>query len=147
MAGTGSHQALRALLFALSAVTGIGALVLTFTPNLPLSFAPGSVPPPSTAFEFAILRALGIAVLVLSYLLCVAARDPVRYTAIVDAFIFLLVAFAILNLYWVVGQQLAAYYPSIILIVRVIVQVILAIALFVLKPKSISGSAGAARTG
>jgi hypothetical protein len=141
MTSTGSHQGLRAMLFTLSAIAGIAALVLVFVPNWPLSFAPGSVPPPSTAFEFAILRAFGIAVLVIAYLLCAAARDPIRYAAVIDGFIVLLVAFAILNVYWAVGQQLTAYYPSVYLIVRAVVQVILAVALYVLRPKRITAAA------
>ena len=140
MAGTGSYQTLRTLLFTLSAIAGIGAIVVIFAPGWPLSFAPGSVPPPSTAFEFAILRAFGIAVLVLADLLSVAAREPVRYAAIIDGFIFLLVAVAILNLYLALGQQLVAYYPSVYLFVRAAIQVILAIALFMLRPKSITSS-------
>lgn len=137
MVVTRSHPRLRALLFALAAVAGLGALVLIFAPGWPLSFAPGSAAPPSTAFEFAILRAFGIAVLVLAYLLFVAARDPVRYAAIVDGFILLLVASAILNVYLAVGQQLVAYYPSVYLIVRAIIQVILAIGLYMLRPRSL----------
>lgn len=136
MAGTGSHQTLRAVLLTLTAVLGIAALVLIFAPTWPLSFAPGSLPPPNTPFELAVMRAFGVVLLALAYLLWVTARDPVRYAAIVDAFIFLLVAFAILNIAFVVRQELVAYYPSVYLIVRAVIQVTLAIVLFVLRPKS-----------
>lgn len=141
MTSTRSHQTLRTLLFAFSAIAAIAALVLIFAPSWPLAFAPGSVPPPANALEFAILRAFGVAVLVIAYLLCAAARDPVRYAAIIDGFIFLLVAFAILNISWVVAQQLDAYYPSVYLIVRAVVQVILAIVLFRLRPKNVTAPA------
>ncbi len=140
MAVTGSHQTLRAMLYTLSAIAAVAALVLIFVPSWPLSFAPGSVPPPSNPFEFGILRAFGIVVLVIAYLLCVAARDPDRNAALVNAFIFLLVAVAVLNLYLAASQELVAYYPSVYLVVRAVIQVMLAIVLFVLRPKRITGS-------
>jgi hypothetical protein len=141
MVGPGSDQKLRAMLFVLSAVAGIAALVLVVAPSWPLSFAPGSAAPPNTAFEVAIVRAFGITILVLAYLLYVAARDPVRYAAVIDGFIFFLVAIAILNVYLAVSQQLVAYYPSVYLIVRAAIQLILAIALYLLKPKRIPRAA------
>jgi hypothetical protein len=132
-------QTLRVMLFALSAIAGIAGLLLIFAPGLLLSFAPGSTPPPNTPFEHLAMNAIGIFVLVLAYLLCVAARDPVRNVAIVKAMIFFLIAAAILNIYGLVVLGLGAFYPAGYLIARAVVQLTLAVVLFVLRPKDADG--------
>jgi hypothetical protein len=132
-------QTLRVMLFVLSAVASLAALVLIFAPSWLLSFAPGSVPPPNTTFEHALMEAFGIFALVLGYLLCVTARDPLRYAAVVDALIFLLLALAILNVYGLVALGLGTFYPAGYLVVRAIVQLTLAVVLFALRPKGAGG--------
>jgi hypothetical protein len=129
-------QTLRTILFAISALAGITGLLLIFLPGMLLSFAPGGTPPPNTPFEHLAMNAIGIFVLLVAYLLCVAARDPVRHVAIINAVIFFFVAFAILNVYAAVSLGLSAYYPSGYLIARGIIQLILAAVLFWLRPKS-----------
>jgi hypothetical protein len=131
-----SNKTLRALLFVLSGVAAIGALVSLFAPGWVLSLTLGSTPPPNTVFEHALLSAIGIFALPVSYLLCVAARDPVRNVAVVNAMVLLLVVAAAVNLYFVLGHQLEAYYPGGYLIARAAVQLILAGVLFKLRPTS-----------
>jgi hypothetical protein len=134
MTDSKSHQPLRALLFVLSGVCGIAALICLFAPGWVLSLTLGSVPPPNTVFEHALLSALGIFAIPIGYLLCVAARNPVRYASVVDAMIMLLVLAALVNAYFALGHQLEVYYPAGYLIVRAVVQVILAGVLFKLRP-------------
>ena len=129
-------QTLRVMLFAISAIMGVAALVLIFAPSLLLSWAPGNVPPPNTAYEHAMLAALGIFALPFAYVLCVAARDPARYAAVVDALILFLLAAAALNLYGLMALGLGTFYPAGYLVVRSIVQLILAAVLFALRPKA-----------
>jgi hypothetical protein len=57
---------LRRLLWVLSAIAAIGGIVLVFATNVPLAI----VAPTAAAY---------------AYLLCAAARDPVRYVAVIDA--------------------------------------------------------------
>jgi hypothetical protein len=135
MTGARPFQTLRVMLFAISALAGIAGLLLIFAPGWLLSFAPGSEPPPNTPFEHLAMNAIGIFVLVLSYLLCVAARDPIRHVAIVNAMIFFLIAVAILNIYGLIALGLGAYYPAGYLIARAAIQLILAAVLFALRPK------------
>jgi len=139
MAAARPFQTLRVMLFTISALCGIGAILLFFASDWLLSFLPGSAPPPSNPLELALLKVFAIFVLALGYLLCVTARDPVRYVAVINAFIFILLAAAVFNVYALVALGLGAYYPPGYLIVRTIVQLILAAVIFALRPKGTGG--------
>jgi len=128
------YQTLRIILFVVAAICAVGAIVLCFATSWVLTF--GTTPPPSNGFEDALVKGFGVFVLALGYLLCVAARDPVRYVAVVDAFIFILLAGAVLNVYGVVALGLGAYYPAGYLVARAIAEIILAAVLFWLRPKA-----------
>jgi len=130
------YQTLSFILFALSAVAGLAALVLIFAPGWLLTWAPAGVSPPNTNFEHSLTASVGVFALVLSYLLCCAARDPVRNVAIVNAMIFFCVAAAALNLYALAVLGLGAFYPAGYLITRAIIQLMLAGVIFALRPKS-----------
>jgi hypothetical protein len=134
MTNSKSHQTLRALLFVLSGIAALAALICLFAPGWILSLQLGSLPPPNTLFDHALLSAVGIFAVPLAYLLCIAARDPVRYVGVINAMIMLLVVAAFVNIYFVLGHQLEAYYPGGYLIVRAIVQLVLAAVLFRLRP-------------
>jgi len=132
-------QTLRAMLFTISTICGIGAILLFFASDWLLRILPGSVPPPSNVLELTVLKAFGIFLLALAYLLCVAARDPVRYVAVINALIFILLAAAVLNVYGLVALGLGAVYPAGYLVTRTIVQLILAAVIFTLRPKGTGG--------
>jgi hypothetical protein len=135
MTGARPHQTLSIMLYTLGALFAVGAILLFFATEWLLSALPGSTPPPSNLLELFVIKVFGVVLLALAYLLYAAARDPVRYAAVVYALIFLLVAVAILNVYGIM-QGLGAYYPTGYLVVRVIVSLILASAFFALRPKS-----------
>jgi len=134
MNATRPFQTLRVILFVLSAICGAGAVVLGFATNWVLAI--GTMPPPSNAVEYALVKGFGLFILALGYLLCVAARDPARYVAVIDALIIILLGGAVLNVYCVVALGLGAYYPAGYLIARAILEVILATIIFGLRPRA-----------
>jgi hypothetical protein len=128
------HRILRALLFAISAIEGIAGLILLFASDWALSFAPAGLAFHG-GFLLALVKAIGIVALALGYLLCAAARDPVRYIAVIDTLTFMLLAAAALSIYAVTVLHAGLFYPRSYLIVRAIVQIAIALALVVLRPK------------
>jgi hypothetical protein len=130
-----SHRTLSYVLYAISAIEGLAGLVLIFASGWVMTIVPIGATLYIPGFILALLKALGIVALALGYLLCVAARDPVRYVAIIDAFIFLAVAAAVLEFYGIAALQLGTYYPLGYIVARAILQLILAVALFALRPK------------
>jgi len=135
MSAAKPFQTLSVLLFALSAVFAIGTILLFAASDWLLAALPGSTPPPSNPLEFFVIKAMGIFLLPFAYLLYTAARDPVRYAAVVHALILLLLLAAALNVYGII-TGLGAYYPTGYLVVRTIVQLILAAVIFALRPKA-----------
>lgn len=130
-----SDSVLRILLYVIAGIEGIVGIALIFATGWVLSFAPKMLAFPYTAFVIALVKGIGIVALALGYLLCVAARDPVRYVAIIDTLVFVLVAAAALNVYAVVALNLGALYPSPYLIVRAASQLALAVVLLALRPR------------
>lgn len=130
-----SYRGLRILLFAMSAVTALAGLVLVFFPRFLLSMSPSSLAFAASGLSVALVTALGIIAIAFGYLLCAAAREPVRYVAVIDTVIFTCVCAAALNIYGVVGLRLGAFYPATYLIVRALIQLAIAVALFVLRPR------------
>lgn len=130
-----SHRALRILLFVMSALTGVAGFVLVFATGFMLSMSPSVVALGNGGILNALVKALGIIAIAFGYLLCVAARDPVRYVVIIDTVIFTLVGAGLLNLYAVAVLDLGTFYPTPYLIVRALIQLAIALALFLLRPK------------
>jgi hypothetical protein len=130
------YRALTILLFAISAIEGIAGLVLIFGSSFVLSLAPSNLILPNANFVLALLKGLGIIAIALGYLMCVAARDPVRYVGVIDVLIFILVAAAILNIYALYALHLGALYPEPYVIARATVQLITAILLLRLRPRA-----------
>jgi hypothetical protein len=135
MTATHPYRALRMLLFAISAIEGLAGIVLLFATGWVLALAPPNLGLLSSSVVLALVKAIGIIALALGYLLCAAARDPVRYIAVIDALVFILVAAAALNVYAVAVLHVGWFYPAPYLIVRAIVQLALALALVALRPK------------
>lgn len=132
-----SHQTLKVLLFIIAGVEGVAGIALLFATGWVLSFAPHMLAGPFSAFLVALVKGTGILALAIGYLLCVAARDPVRYVAILDALIFILLAAAALNVYGVFSLHLGAFYPAPYLLGRGATQLFLAIVLFSLRPREV----------
>ena len=132
-----AHRALRILLYVISALEGIVGVILLFGTGWVLSFAPGILALPSTPFVLALLKGIGIIVIAFGYLFCVTARDPVRYVAVIDTMIYLLLAAGALNIYAVTCLHLGALYPDPYLLTRAAVQLALAIVFLALRPKGV----------
>lgn len=129
------YSGLRVLLFTISAIEALVGLALVFATGWVVALVPVVGVFPASAFVETLLKGIGIVVIAYAYLLCAAARDPVRYVAVIDALAFLLIAAALLNIYAVVGLHLTVFYPGPYLIVRAIVQLILAAAVIALRPR------------
>lgn len=144
--GSGSgYGALSIVLYIISTIEFIGGALLVVASGWILSFAPAALPFASSGYAVALLKAIGIIAIALSYLVCAAARDPVRYVAVIDALIFVLIAAAVLNVYALGQLHLGAYYPPAYLIVRAAIQLLIAAALIAMRPRGVpsSGNAGA----
>jgi hypothetical protein len=129
------YRVISMLLFAISALEGIAGIILIFASNWVLALAPANLPLPNPNVVVALLKAIGIVALALAYLLYVTARDPARYVAVIDTLIFMLVAASILNVYALLALNIGALYPGPYLITRAIVQLLLAIVIFALRPR------------
>jgi hypothetical protein len=130
------YRTLSTLLYALSVVEALAGLILLFATNWALSLVPANLALGDTGFVMIFLKAIGIVALALGYLLCVAARDPARYIAVIDTLAFLLVVSAALNVYALTAMQLGKYYPANYMLVRIVIQLILAVAVIALRPKA-----------
>ncbi|MBV8223494.1 MAG: hypothetical protein JO293_09055 [Candidatus Eremiobacteraeota bacterium] len=136
-----SYRALSIVLYVISALVAIIGLILIFMTGWVLGWLPALMPTAgNTGLLIVAIKAIGIFELTYGYLLCVAARDPVKYVATVDSLIFLLLAAALLNIYGVTTLQLGLLYPSWYLIARAILQLILAGVLYMLRPKNMAGA-------
>ena len=129
-------RALTIVLYALSLIEGLAGLALIFGSAWVMGFVvlPPAAAPASGLFVL-MLKALGILALGLGYLLCVAARNPVRYVAIVDTFVFFLFAAGVLNIYADLALGASAYLPSTYLLARGVVQILLGFVLLALRPR------------
>jgi hypothetical protein len=128
------HRGLKAVLYAISALQGVAGLMLLFASTWVLSMGHPLLGLGGTAVAVAFLKAIGIAVLGFGYLTCVAARDPVRYVAVIDTLIFLSLAAAALNLYIIAYLHISPFY-TFYLLGRTVVQLAIGIALIALRPK------------
>ena|SRR5579872_6559655 len=128
---------LRTLLYALSLLVAVGGIGLMFAPDWIFAMAPKTLAY-ANVLLILLIRGIGILLLALGYLLCAAARDPARYVAVIDTLIFILLCAAVLNLYGLLALDLGSLYPAGYLVARSVIQLALAIALFVLRPKPVT---------
>jgi hypothetical protein len=129
------HRFLRLLLMFVSIVEASAGIVLSLATNWVLAFMSVPVLILNTGFVLALLKGIGIVALAFAHLLWAASRDPVRNIAVVDTLVFMLLAAALLNVYAILSLHLGAFYPEPYLIARAVVQVILAVAVILLRPK------------
>jgi hypothetical protein len=129
------YRALRVFLFVVAALEGLGGVLLLFATGWILTI--GQIGPGIYAGAESVLfvKAIGIIALALGYLLCAAARDPVRYIAVIDALAFILVAAAAINIYALIALHAGDLYPGPYLVVRAVMQLLLAIVVIALRPR------------
>ena len=126
---------LTTLLYVLSALVAIVGVGLIVTPGWIFGMAPKTLPY-TNLLLILLIRGVGILLVAFGYLLCAAARDPVRYVAVIDTMIFILFCAALLNTYALLALDLGSLYPAGYLVARSVVQIGLAIALIVMRPKA-----------
>jgi hypothetical protein len=128
------YRGLKALLYVIAALQGIAGLMLLFASSWVLAMGHPVLGFGGTVVGIAFLKAIGIAVLAFAYLTCVAARDPVRYVAVIDVLIFLTLGAAVLNLYTIAYLHISPFF-TLYLMARTVIQLVIGVALIALRPK------------
>jgi hypothetical protein len=136
-----SYKGLSALLFVLAVLEAAAGLVLIFGSNWVLSMVPAGLPVAGTAFLTIFMKAVGLFALGFGYLLCVTAREPARYVSVIDTLIFVLLASGFLIGYALGVMHIGQYFPGNYIVIRIIIQVILAVALIMMRPKAAAARA------
>lgn len=135
MTAAGTHGALRGLLLVLAILMVVGGLVVTFWTSGFISVIPVQPQFALSALSMVIIKALGLIAVMIGYLAFRASQDPVRYVAVIDALIFLLLALAALDLWATLTQNIGTVYPRHLIWLREAVRIIVAIALIILRPR------------
>jgi len=130
------YSGLKTLLYALSVIWAIASVVLVFAADWAVSLAPANLGLPNVALIGFFLRGIGVVGLAIAYLLCVTARDPVRYVAVIDTLVFILIASGALLAYALGAMHISQYFPANYVLMRIVLGVILAIVLIWLRPKA-----------
>ena len=131
---SGQYVVLRVVLMLLAIVEILAGLLLLFAAGPIVALAPATLGLTHN-FGVALLMIFAILALGFGYLLFAASRDPVRYVAIIDTLIFLLVAAVCVDLYATLVLQVMAYNSMGMLIARELVRLALAVLLLVLRPR------------
>jgi hypothetical protein len=140
VATSSRYAALQGLLTVLTVLAALGALLALFgTTWLLHTFLPAASVDTATWLSIT-MKSLGVIALMLSYLLSAAARDPVRYLAVIDAFAGALVLLSIVDVYGLVALNFGALYPVWAILLRAAFRVALAITLVALRPHVSVGS-------
>lgn len=139
VASQNSHAVLRAILGVLSALVGLGGLVLIFATSWLLGLVLHNPSAQEAAWIVVVFKALGAVVLFVAYALYNASRDPVRYAAVVDGMIALLVVLSILDIYAVAVLGFGTYYPAWAVYARAGLRLLLAVVLLTLRPRPAAG--------
>ena len=130
-----THKALRVLLLIFAILLALGGLLLIASSTYFASMAPNVLQSPPSTFYLVAIKFIGIIALAMSYLAYVASRDPVRYVAFIDAFAFLLIAAALLDLYASFVLHLAPFFTGWFVIARSIVRIGIAVLFIALRPR------------
>ncbi|HTJ27734.1 MAG TPA: hypothetical protein VMA36_16375 [Candidatus Limnocylindria bacterium] len=133
------YRALRILLWVLSAIETVAGVILLFASGWVVTLAGAQLNlAMGGGYVVLLLKAIGIVAIALGYLLCAAARDPLRYVAVIDTLTFVLIAAAAVNVYAVTALHVGAFYPTSYLIGRALVQIAFAVVLIALRPRNVS---------
>ena len=139
MAGP-SYLALRNVLRVFSVLAGVGSLFMIFS-GKPIIMRVLMRPPESevsTLLLFMIREMGGFAVM-LSMMLYLASRDPVRNVAIIDTVIVGLCVLAVTPLISLATLDIRSFYPGYFVWGRSIVRLAIAAVLFYLRPRELPG--------
>ena len=130
-----THKALRVLLLIFAILLALGGLLLITSSSYFVSMAPAWLQSPPSMFFPVALKFIGLFALAMSYLSYVTSRDPVRYVAAIDAFAFLLIGAALLDLYASFVLHLEPFFSTWFVIVRSIVRIGIALVFIALRPR------------
>ena len=129
------HRGLRVLLGVLAVVVGLGGLVTLLGASwlLGLDAMRGLL---SGSAIGLVLRFVGALALGLGYLLYQAARDPVRYAAVIDVFAFLLIVGAIIDVYAALTHLVGGPFLPAVIWGRAALRIAIAIVLIAWRPRA-----------
>jgi hypothetical protein len=138
---TPPYRALSLGLRIVSTLIAVGGLFLIFS-SKPLILRAFMHPPESevSTLLLTLLKEFGGVMLMLSVLLFLAARDPARNVAILDAFIVGLCILTLTPLLSLKMLNLGALYPSYLIWGRALVRLAVAAVLFYARPRESVGS-------
>jgi|HubBroStandDraft_4_1064222.scaffolds.fasta_scaffold1230243_1 hypothetical protein len=129
-----TYRALRVILLVIAGLDVLVGLLLLFGTGWASSLLPG-LALASPAVLGALLKGIGILAIALGYLAYVTSRDPVRYVAVIDTLIFILLGAIVLEIFAIRALEMGTVLPAGYIITRAIVQAAIAVALFLLRPK------------
>ncbi|HZV79082.1 MAG TPA: hypothetical protein VFF60_05640 [Candidatus Binatus sp.] len=127
------HAILRGLFTILAIGLLVGGLIMIFSTQ---TWYPLILPDtPATPAVSVLVKGIGAIVLGLSYLALAVSRDPVRYRAVVDAVILVLIFVVIIEIYEIAARGADAIYPNHLLLLSTIFRAVLAGVLIGLRPR------------
>lgn len=126
-----SYRGLRVLLTFMSVAGALGGLALLFG----TSWFYWLLPNPLGPMDIFLLKGYGAVALGLSYLAFNTSRDPVRYVAVIDAIVIILVVAVLLQIYGLVALGADNVYPYHLFLISTIIRAALAVVLLVLRPR------------
>lgn len=131
-----AHRALRIILAVLSLLIAVGGLLMVFgSKGLMVRLFFG---PPESEFStllLAMLKEMGGMLLMFSFLLYLASRDPVRNVAIIDALIVGVCVLAVMPLLSLYTLELGRFYPAYLIWGRLVERLGVAGLLLYLRPR------------
>ncbi|MBV9148573.1 MAG: hypothetical protein JO024_01805 [Candidatus Eremiobacteraeota bacterium] len=131
------YRVLRGLLLVLAILAGIGGLVVLFDARIIFLAVPTPAEPFAHSFIVLLIQGFGAVIIGMAILLYAAARDPVRYISVIDAFIVILVLLSGIDVYAAETLHLGGMYPGHLILGRVAFRLILAIVLLSLRPRAV----------
>jgi len=135
------YRALRIVLRVLSALVGLGSVLMIFG-GKPLMMRVLMRPPDSEVSTLLLIKEMSGLFLMLSVLLFLASRDPVRNVAIIDGVIVGLCVLTVTPLLSLATLDIRRFSPGYFVWGRSVVRLGIAVLLFYLRPhKSVGGNA------
>lgn len=131
-----TYPALTLVLGILCALLACGALVLLFATGWLASQIIDPANVEAFVWVLVLFKAFGAFALIIAYLTYNAARDPIRYLAVIDGLIGLLILVSILDAYAVLALGFGAFYPAWAMWFRITLRIAVAVLLLVLRPSS-----------
>jgi len=130
-----SHATLKVLLAVLCVLIAIGGVVCLFATRLVLLMLNMGDTFEAVVVLLYVFKAIGVLALFIAYLLYQAARDPVRNVAIVDGTAGLILGGGIVDIFALVFLHVGVFYPTWLILTRILTRIAIATALIVLRPR------------